>query len=84
MIIIVDAWNLKRSFFSTAAALFCFTTLLNDNRRTKGAKKSFITQPIQGENYCPKTCTEEVHSFVQKIRKEKRELLLFSWFFLLL
>ena len=38
MIIIVDAWNLKRSFFSTAAALFCFTTLLNDNRRTKGAK----------------------------------------------
>ena len=61
MIIIVDAWNLKRSFFSTAAALFCFTTLLNDNRRTKGAKSlslhSRSKEKIIALKLAPKKCT---------------------------
>ena len=52
---------LKRSFFSTAAALFCFTTLLNDNRRTKGAKSlslhSRSKEKIIALKLAPRKCT---------------------------
>ena len=48
-------------FLSTAAALFCFTTLLNDNRRTKGAKSlslhSRSKEKIIALKLAPKKCT---------------------------